>query len=97
MSINAYRMRTDNQEFERPSFDFGHDEKLIELLNAEMQFYMSLNSFGTGIADVPIELLENAIGSPEDFELDDDTVTHLQSDIAMARSKKEDVVTYYCF
>ena len=55
MSVNAYRRKRNSEEFESPSFNIWHDEKLIELFNEQMQFYMSLNSYGTGIVDVPVQ------------------------------------------
>ena len=97
MSINAYRITNNNLNVETASFNIWYDEKLIDLLNEEMQFYMSLNSYGTGIVDVPVELLEKAVGSPKKFKLDEDTVLQIKLDITSAKSKKDEVVTYYCF
>jgi hypothetical protein len=97
MSVNAYRIKNNNLNVETASFNVWHDEKLIDLLNKEMQFYMSLNSYGTGIVDVPVELLERAINSPKKFNLDEDTVSQIKIDIASAKSSKDEVVTYYCF
>lgn len=97
MSVNAYRMINNCLDSKVASFDIGHDEKFIDLLNEEIQFYMSLNSYGTGIVDVPVELLEKAIGSATEFNLDEDTVSQIKLDIARAKSNKDEVVTYYCF
>jgi hypothetical protein len=97
MSVNAYRMKRNSSEYESPSFNVWHDEKLIDLLNEEILFYMCLNSFGTGVVDVPVELLEKAIGSAKKLELADDTVNSLESDIAFAKSNRDEIVTYYCF
>ena len=97
MSVNTYRITNNSLNVETASFDIWHDEKLIDLLNEEIQFYMSLNSYGTGIVDVPVELLEKAVGSPKKFSLDEDTVLQIKLDIASAKTNKEEVVTYYCF
>ena len=97
MSINAYRITSNNLDTNGASFDVWHDKKLIRLLDKEMQFYMSLNSYGTGIVDVPLELLEKAVRSPNKFDLDEDTVSQIKLDIESAKSSKEEVVTYYCF
>ena len=97
MSINAYRITNNNLNVETASFNIWYDEKLIDLLNEEMQFYMSLNSYGTGIVDVPVELLEKAINSPKKFKLDEDTVLQIKLDITSAKASKDEVVTYYCF
>ena len=69
----------------------------MRLLDEEIQLYMSLNSYGTGIVDMPIELLEKAVNSPKKFNLDEDTISQIKSDIESAQSSKEEVVTYYCF
>ena len=51
MSVNAYRIINNNLNVETASFDIWHDEKFIDFLNEEILFYMSLNSYGTGIVD----------------------------------------------
>jgi len=86
-------MKRNSSEYESPSFNVWHDEKLIDLLNEEILFYMCLNSFGTSVVDVPVELLEKAIGSEKKLELDDDTISCLHSDIAFAKSNRDEVVT----
>jgi hypothetical protein len=58
---------------------------------------MSLNSYGTGIVDVPVELLEKAVDAPKKYDLDEDTISQIKSDIESAKSSKDQVVTYYCF
>jgi hypothetical protein len=97
MSLNAYRIKSDNLYKEGVSFDLWHNKKLMKLLDQEIQFYMSLNSYGTGIVDVPVELLEKAVDAPKKYDLDEDTVSQIKSDIAHAKSNKDEVVTYYCF
>ena len=51
------------------------DARFIEFLDEQIQFYMSLNSYGTGIVDIPLELIEKVAGSASEFELDEDTVS----------------------
>jgi hypothetical protein len=97
VSINAHRIRNNNLDTERASFNVWHDEKFIDFLNEEIQFYMSLNSYGTGIVDVPVELLEKAVDAPKKYDLDEDTVSQIKSDVESAKSNKDEVVTYYCF
>ena len=97
MSVNAYRMINNCLDSKVASFDIGLDEKLIDFLNEEIQFYMSLNSYGTGIVDVPVELLEKAVDAPKKYDLDEDTISQIKSDIESAKSSKDQVVTYYCF
>jgi hypothetical protein len=97
MSVNAYRIKSDNLYKEGVSFDLWHNKKLMKLLDEEIQFYMSLNSYGTGIVDVPIELLEKALSSPRKFDLDEHTISQIKLDIESAKSSRDEVVTYYCF
>ncbi len=47
--------------------------------------------------DIPIKILKKALRQSEKLNLDNDTITRLQSDIARAKSNKEEFVTYYCF
>jgi len=95
MNLLAYR--TYPTAAETLTFDVGHDEKLIDLLNKEIQFYFSLNVYGTGIVDVPLETLEKAILMKEELDLDEDTVNHIELDIAAAQSFSSESVTYECF
>ncbi|MDD5287757.1 MAG: hypothetical protein PHY28_01415 [Dehalococcoidales bacterium] len=97
MSVNAYRMNRNQGKAEYSTFDLWHDEKLMELLNHEMQFYMSLNSYGTGIVDVSVELLEKAVGIASELTLDEDTIEWIRRDIEYAKSNKDESVTYNCW
>ena len=97
MSINAYRMKGNNLDSEVASFDVWHDKKFMEFLDEEIQFYMILNSFSTGIVDVPVDLLEKAVHWQENLDLDDDTIEQINLDVEYAKSNKDKVVTYYCF
>ena len=95
MSINAYRIfPTKSDTF---TFDVGHDEKLIDFFNEKIQFYLSLNFYGTGIVDVPVELLKKAIELKKKLKLDKDTINRIQIDIDDARLHKDNVVSYNCF
>ena len=79
------------------SFDLGHDKKLMEFLDKEIQFNLSLTNFGTGIIDVPVKILEKAINIRKKINLNDETVARLKSDIEDAKSNKEEFVSYCCF
>lgn len=95
MSANAYRVYpTKSDTF---TFDVGHDEKLMDFFNEKIQFYLSLNFYGTGIVDVPVELLEQVVALKEDLELDEDTVKQIQLDIMDGKSRLGEVVSYHCF
>ncbi len=94
MSVRAYRvikLLTD-----APSSTLWHDEKLAQLLDEEGQFSGS-RSDGTGLVDVPEEILESALEEAAELELSKETAQCLQQDIAAAKSKKDDSVTYYCY
>jgi hypothetical protein len=97
MSVNAYRMNRNKTGSEYSTFDIWHDKKFIELLNREMQFYMSLNSYGTGVVDVPVDLLEKAVGMAQELALDENTVEWIRNDVEYAKSNNDSLVTYYCF
>ncbi len=94
MSVLAYR--TYPNQSESFTFDVWHDGKLIEFLNKEINFYMSLDSYGTGIVDIPVVLLEKIVALKEKLELDEDTVNQIQLDIADGKSRLGEVVSYHC-
>ncbi len=95
MSIYAHRITNNRIKSESSSFDIGHNFKFREFLDNEIQFYMCLNSFGIGVVDIPLELLEKAINLSNKLELDDDTISCLKIDVASAKLSKDEVVTYY--
>lgn len=90
MSVRAYRVnKIDHQEAN--TFNLWHDDKLIDFLDSEYGFYEGLTGNGTGLVELPIEALEEAI---KKLELDDDLVNALKRDIEACESG---YITYYCY
>ena len=94
MSVRAYRVI--KLIMDAPGFNLWHNENLAQFLDEEGQFFGG-RSDGTGLVDVPEEILESALEEAAELELSPKTVQCLRKDIAAARSKKDDSVTYYCF
>ncbi|MBI2832641.1 MAG: hypothetical protein HYX79_10340 [Chloroflexi bacterium] len=95
MSENAYYI-IEIKKADRPSFNLWYDEKLKDFINKEYGFYSQLNSYDTGIVEIPIKTLKKAIKKAAELDLDEDTVNQLKKDIATAKSSKDEYVTYYC-
>jgi hypothetical protein len=94
MSVNAHRII--DLKLETSSFDLWHDEKLTQFLEEEVRLSSNLNSYGTGLLEVPVETLERAVKMADELDLDEDTVGGLRLDIAAAKSTRNEIVTYYC-
>jgi len=96
MSVRAYRFIEIKTE-KKSSFNLFHDWKLKDFLDKEADFYGYLNSGGTGIAEVPVEVLERALRMAAKLGLSETTVERLEQDIAAVKSTGEKSVTYYCY
>ncbi len=97
MSIRAYRVIS--HILEDPSFNLYQNRELVNFIETESEagFYSYLNSYGSGEVDVPVNVLEKAVKTAKQLELDKATVKQLQQDIAFAKSNDEESVTYSCF
>ena len=97
MSVRAYRVVEIISE--EPSFNVYHDHKLVQFLETESEagFYAYLNSYGSGLVDVPIRVLERAVRMSAKLDLGEEIVKRLKQDIAAAKSNKDESVTYNCF
>ena len=96
MSVRAYRFIEIKTEKES-SFNLFHDWKLKDFLDKEADFYGYLNLGGTGIAEVPVKVLERALRMAAKLGLSETTVRRLEQDIAAVKSTGEKSVTYYCY
>ena len=96
MSVRAYRFIEIKTEKES-SFNLFHDWKLKDFLDREADFYGYLNSGGTGLAEVPVKVLERALRMASKLGLSEATVKRLEQDIAAAKSSRDESVTYYCY
>jgi len=91
MSVRAYRVnKIDHEEVD--TFNLWHDDKLMDFLDREYGFYEGLTSDGTGLVELPIEALQEAL---EKVEMDNELKEAIQKDIEACR--KDGHVTYYCY
>jgi hypothetical protein len=97
MSVSANRIIEIKIEQSYNSFNLWHDRKLMDFLDTEADFFSQLTADGTGISEVSVEVLENAISKAVELELDADTVANIKKDIAWAKEHKEEFVEYYCY
>ena len=97
MSVSANRIIEIKVEESYNSFNLWHDRKLMDFLDTEADFFSQLTADGTGISEVSVEVLENAISKAVELELDADTVANIKKDIAWAKEHKEEFVEYYCY
>jgi len=97
MSVKANRVIEIKIETEYNSFNLWHDRKLMDFLDTEADFFSQLSFDGTGISEVPVEVLESAVSKAIELELDEDTVSNLKKDIAWANEHNEVSVQYDCY
>ena len=90
MSVRAYRVNKIEHE-ESDTFNLWHDDKLVDFLDREYGFFERLSD-GTGLVEVPIEALKEAL---EKVEMDDELKEAIKRDIEARRD--DGYVTYYCF
>jgi hypothetical protein len=94
MSINAYHVI--DIKLGNVSFNLSRDRNLADFLDSEMQLYGGIHE-GSGLIDIPVKILKKAMRKSVELNLDEDTVSQIKSDIILAKSNKDEVVTYYCF
>ncbi len=94
MSINAYRII--DIKIGDVTFNLPRDRNLSDFLDTEIQFYGDIQE-GSGLINIPVKTLKKVLRQSEKLNLDDETILRLKSDIAGAKSSKDEVVTYYCF
>ena len=97
MSVIAHRIIEIRIETEYHSFNLWHDRKLMGFFYTEADFFSQLTADGTGITEVPVEVLEKAVSKAVELELDEDTVANLKKDIAWANEHNEVSVQYDCY
>lgn len=95
MSVRAYRVVQAISE--QSTFDLWNDQNLMDFLDSEILFSESLRSDGTGVVDVPIDVLEQAIRKADELKLDQDTIKQINLDVQFAKDTKDEYVSYYCF
>ena len=91
MSVRAYRVKKIEHE-ESDSFNLWHDDKLVDFLDSECNFFAGLTNEGTGLVEVPVEALRKAV---EEVAIDEELKEAIQRDIEACRD--DGYVTYYCY
>ena len=91
MSVRAYRVNKIEHE-ESDTFNLWHDDKLIDFLDSECNFFAGLTNEGTGLVEVPVEALRKAV---EEVAIDEELKEAIQRDIEACRD--DGYVTYYCY
>ena len=97
MSVKANRVIEIKIETEYSSFNLWHDRKLMDFLDNEVDFFRGLTSDGTGLAEVSVEVLEDAVSKAVELELDEDTIANLKKDVVWANEHNEVSVQYDCY
>ena len=91
MSVRAYRVTKIEHE-EGSTFNLWHDDKLMDFLDKEYGFYEGLTNDGTGLVELQIEALQEAL---EKVEMDNELKEAIQKDIEACQD--DGYVTYYCY
>ena len=91
MSVRAYRVNKIEHE-EVNTFNLWHDDKLMDFLDNECDFYSGLTQGGSGLVELPIEALQEAL---EKVEMDEELREAIRKDIEACQV--DGYVTYYCF
>jgi len=95
MSVRAYRVR--RLEYAKSeTFNLWHNEKLVDFLGV-LDDGSGLNNDCCGMVEIPVEKLEEAVTKAKELDLDEYRVGTLKRDIALAKRKKTDYLSYYCF
>jgi hypothetical protein len=96
MSVRAHRI-IEIKRAENPSFNLQDNNKLTQFINEKTNFIYSLNSYGSGMIEVPLTILEKALKTPKKFDIDEETAKQLQEDIEFAKANNDESVVYDCF
>ena len=94
MSVRAYKIIRKELE-DNPSFNLWHDEKLVDYLAENTDFYGLLNDEGTGTTELEVAEIKKIIKQSKQLELDKETVEQLKKDIEGLNDN--DWIEYECF
>ncbi len=94
MSVRAYKVITKKYEDE-PTFNLWHDEKLVEFLTDETDFYSTLNDEGGGIGILEVIDIKKIIKKAKELGLDQEQVDQFKKDIEGLSD--DNLVEYECF
>jgi len=93
MAIRAYRVIQIVKD-RHPTFSFSSDEKLVDFLDRNSNFCDELGSTATGLTEVPVEVLKQAL---QELDLEPETKQALEKDIERARCLEQEFIQYYCY
>lgn len=96
MSVRAYRINLIKRD-PNPTFNLWHDEKLMDFLENQSNFYPQLGDEGAGQSSVGVDVLKQAIKKAKSLELDKETIKQIKADIAFAESQGDTEVMYDCY
>jgi len=94
MSVRAYLV-TQIIHNDEPTFNLMGDTKLVNFFQENAGIYENMSE-GTGLTEIPVEVLKEAIAKTAELELEPFTVKALADDIDWARRMGEEYVRYYC-
>ena len=92
MSVRAHRVN--KIEYGGESFNLYHDDKAIEWLESNTNFFEKLDMDCCGISDVSVEDLKKLVKAKG---IDKETTKAILEDIRWAEAEKNDWIQYYCF
>jgi hypothetical protein len=78
------------------TFNCWHDNKLFDFLMNSDRTHDGLNMDGLGMIEVSVGRIQEALAS-QDLNLDNDVRESLESDIAWAKGREKDYISYDCF
>ncbi len=96
MSTSAYRV-IKIEYADTPSFNLSDNIKLLQFFEERIDFYESLNSKGSGMFEIPVNILKKAIKMSKELDIDEDSVKVIKQDIGIAKSNKNESILYDCF
>ena len=95
MSIRAHRIVT-LEYAQHPSFNCDYETGLLDFLMEGEGAHDGRNDDGSGIMEVAVERLQEAIENRE-LKLDEGTRDEIEADVVWATQNLRDFITYDCF
>jgi hypothetical protein len=95
MSITAHRI-TKIEYAPDPTFDCWYDGGILEFLLDGDESHAEFTMDAVGVFEVNIKRLKEALASP-DLTLGDEVRKALEADIAWAKSREKNYISYDCF
>jgi hypothetical protein len=93
MTVWAHRI-IEIKRAKNPSFNFRDNQKFIQFLDEDGEFFSNVNSNGSGMVEVPIKKVVKAIKESKKLGLDEETIKRLHKDISFAKNRKNKYILY---